>query len=55
VAVASFFSISCQGGEQDDEFALDEDEERGERPRGRSRASKAPGSKGKNKGEKDPW
>ncbi|CAN0245737.1 unnamed protein product [Ectocarpus sp. 12 AP-2014] len=43
------------GGEQDDEFALDEDDERGDRPRGRSRAGKAPGNKSKNKGEKDPW
>lgn len=43
-----------QGGEQDDEFALDEDDERGDRNRAR-RSGKAPGSKGKNKGETDRW
>eukprot|EP00904_Undaria_pinnatifida_P009576 jgi/Undpi1/5749/HiC_scaffold_2.g01023.m1 len=43
-----------QGGEQDDEFALDEDDERGDRQRAR-RSGKAPGSKGKNKGEIDKW
>lgn len=47
--------VVAQGGEQDDEFALDEDEERGDRQRGRSRAGKLPGSKSKVKGEKDPW
>lgn len=54
--LALSISRRLQGGEQDDEFALDEDDERGDgRQRGRSRAAKAAGSKGKNKGEKDPW
>lgn len=44
-----------QGGDQDDEFALDEDDDRGDRQRGRSRVGKAPSNKGKNKGEKDVW
>lgn len=44
---------SDQDGEQDDEFAIDEDDERGERQRAR-RAGKAPSGKAK-KGEKDPW
>lgn len=45
-----------QGGEQDDEFALDEDDDRGDgRQRGRSRAVKVTGSIRKVKGEKDPW
>lgn len=47
-------SRRVQGGEQDDEFALDEDDERGDRQRAR-RSGKAPGSKGKNKGEIDKW
>ncbi|CAM9574625.1 unnamed protein product [Ascophyllum nodosum] len=45
---------STPGGEQDDEFALDEDDERVDRQRAR-RSGKAPGSKSKLKGEKDPW
>lgn len=43
-----------QDVEQDDEFALDEDDDRGDRQRAR-RAGKAQSGKGKNKGEKDPW